>query len=232
MHTGGVNAAYLGIGLVLVLGVAVVVYGWLGDRVITKRRQAMLSQPPDRTIPGLRPGAPSPRYVTAAEALESLGAAAPAELSVSQRTELRRRLDGAPSVAFGHATPAFVTDPPSGLCVLDRPRILVADERIESIRELLGFLESSRSADRAAVVVAPGFGDAVLGTLEVNAARRTLRCDAVLIPDAAQRRVLCSLAGAVPLPRQDLMSGYLPESSIGGCGTWVSGPTQSWLLST
>ena len=90
----------------------------------------------------------------------------------------------------------------------------------------------SRSADRAAVVVAPGFGDAVLGTLEVNAARRTLRCDAVLIPDAAQRRVLCSLAGAVPLPRQDLMSGYLPESSIGGCGTWVSGPTQSWLLST
>lgn len=222
--------AYLGIGAVLVLGVAIVAYGWLGDRAATKRREAKLLQPPDRAIPGLKTEAPAPRYIAGHEALNQSDHHPASELTPTERTQLQSRLDSAPSLPFGHAGTEFATDPPSGLCVLADPRILVADERIESIRELLQFLEKARTDGRSVVIAAPGIGEDVLATLHVNAWQETLSSAAVLISDAGQRRVLSSLVGATPLSRQDLQAGYLPESSLGTCGTWVSSSSQLWLL--
>ncbi|MGV8910866.1 MAG: hypothetical protein ACOH1Y_17980 [Propionicimonas sp.] len=218
---------YLGIGLVLVIGIAVVVYGWLGDRMDTKRRQAALDQPPDRPIPGLSPEASAPSYVTGTAPLQPRTRTV---LSPEARTNLQQRLNRSPSLAYGHAAAEFTTDADSGLCVLAQPWILVANEPVDSIRELLPFLRKASAAGHKVVLVAPAIDDVVLGTLRVNAASGTLDNACVLLPNLDQRRALCSLVGGDPLSRQDLRAGYVPPSAIGTCGTWVSSSERLWIL--
>ena len=231
MHTGDVDIGYLGIGLVLVLGVAVVVYGWLADRTDTRRRQEAMTQPPDRDVPGLSPEARTPTYLTEYEALHKADYHPSTSLTDAERAALQQRLNGAPSLPYGHAAREFTTDETSQLCVLPEPWILVADNDVTTLRELLPFLEKARARDRCVVIVAPSLSRDVLATLQVNAVQQTLSCAAVLIPDAGQRRVLCSLVGAAPLAAADLRAGYVPEASLGTCGVWVSSPGQLWVVS-
>jgi hypothetical protein len=222
-----VDARYLGIGLVLVIGIAVVVYGWLADRIDTKRRREALEQAPDRPIPGLNPDAPAPTYVSSPQALQPRPRTV---LTEEARTSLQQRLNGAPSMAYGHAASEFVTDTNSGLCILELPWILVANEAVDSIREVLPFLQKASAAGHKVVLVAPAIDEAVLGTLRVNAVSGTLANVAVILPGIDQRRQLSSLVGADPLSRQDLRAGYVPPSSIGTCGTWVSSDVRLWIL--
>lgn len=231
MHTGDVDIGYVGIGLVLVLGVAVVVYGWLADRTDTRRRQDAMTQAPDRSVPGLAPEAATPAYLTEYELLHKTPHRPATALTDAERTALQRRLAGAPSLPHGHAAREFTTDEASHLCVLPEPWILVADNDVTTLRELLPFLEKARARDRRVVIVAPSLSRDVLATLQVNAVKHTLSCAAVLLPDAEQRRVLCSLVGAIPLAAADLRAGYVPESSLGTCGVWVSSPGQLWVVS-
>lgn len=231
MHTGDVDTAYLGIGLVLVVGIAVVVYGWLADRTDTRRRQDALTQAPDRDIPGLRADAPAPDYVTGYEALNQVAHHPVTSLTDDERAALRLRLDCSPSLAAGHTSPEFVTDEISGLCVLPQPWILVADHDVTTIRELLPLLERARATDRRLVIVAPALSAEIIDTLRVNAVNHTLSCAAVVLPDADLRRSLCSLVGAVGIPGEDLRAGYIPPSSLGSCGTWVSSSRQLWVVS-
>lgn len=228
MHTGSVDARYLGIGLVLVIGIAVVVYGWLADRLDAKRRQAAMEAAPDRSIPGLNPEASAPAYVTDKEMLTA--GRTKTTLSAEARTSLQQRLAGAPSLHHGHAAAEFATDAESGLCVLESPWILVVNEPVTTIRELLPFLQKASAVGRRVVVVAPAIDQAVLGTLRVNAASGTLGNAAVVLPNVDQRRALCSLVDANPLSQQDLRSGYVPQSSIGSCVTWVSSSERLWIL--
>ena len=239
----------MGIGLVLVIGIAVVVHGWLADRTDTKRRQAALTQAPDRPIPGLATDSSAPNYVTEYEALHRPDQRV--SLTDAERAQLQSRLTSAPSLPHGHASAEFATDPGSGLCVLNEPLILVADAEITTIRELLPFFERTRASDRPTVrgstlrpaqessgraqgtyvLVAPAIAKEVLTTLRVNAVTQTLVGSVVLLPNADQRRVLCSLVGARPRQLDDLRSGYLPDSALGTCGTWVSSTDRLWILS-
>jgi len=230
VHTGRVTFGYLGIGLVLVVGIAVVIYGWLSDRADTKRRQDALTQPPDRPIPGHSPDADAPSYVTEFEALHRTEYHPSTQLTDAERSALQGRLQSAPSLPRGHAAREFATDAASGLCVLAEPWILVADHDLTTVRELLPLLGKARATDRRLVIVAPSIGREVLATLQVNAVQHTLSCAVVLIPDAGQRRALCSLVGAVPIPWEDLRAGYVPTTDLGSCHTWVSSARQLWVL--
>ena len=230
MHTGCVDIGYFGIGLVLVVGIAVVVYGWLADRTDTRRRNEALTQPPDRPIPGLSPDAPGPAYLTEYEVLHRTAYHPAASLTDTERATLKHHLLSAPSFPHGHAATEFTTDEASGLCVLPAPWILVTDHHVTTIRELLPFIEKARAGDHRVVIVAPRLGREVIATMQVNAVQQTLSCDVVLIPDAGQRRALCSLVGAVPVPWEDLRAGYVPEASLGTCATWVSSSDRLWVV--
>jgi chaperonin GroEL (HSP60 family) len=56
-----------GIGAVFVIGLVIIVYGWLSDRMAIRRREAALREAPDRVIPGLEAKLPTPDYVLAEE---------------------------------------------------------------------------------------------------------------------------------------------------------------------
>jgi len=253
---------YLGIGLVLLLGIAVVVYGWLADRVDTDRRQDALVSVPDRAIPGLADDTPVPSYRTEDELLHGPDAHARHSLCSEELAELLGRLGHFPSLPLGHASKDFANahgarsgrgggldkldqpnrggldQPNSGglvhlegdLCVLESPRILVTDAHVTSIRELLDFLARAGRDRVPVVVVAPSMAADVLATLRVNNVQGNVPCAVVLTADATKRAQLASLVGASPVSLDDLRSGYLPASAIGGCDTWVSSLERLWVV--
>ena len=246
MHTGGVNLGYLGIGLELLIGIAVVVYGWLADRVDTRRRQDALTAVPDRSIPGFDGSVASPEYHTEDELLFGAEVRRP-EVPAEAVARALRRLAGSPGMEFGHASDDFanavagrdVLNPPDAidlprsdepLCVLARPRILVCSSEITSIRELIDFLAKAQSDRAPIVIVAPGVASDLLATLRVNSAQGHLACAFVLMPDATKRAQFASLVGATPVGVDDLRAGYLPRSAFGTCGTWVSSRRRLWVL--
>jgi hypothetical protein len=56
-----------GVGAVFVIGLVVIIYGWLSDRMAARRRAEALAKAPDRLIPGLDAALPTPEYVLAEE---------------------------------------------------------------------------------------------------------------------------------------------------------------------
>jgi len=223
VHTGGVNG-YVGIAIVLVVGVAVVAYGWLADRASNRRRAEAMNAPPDRPIPGLNPDAEAPAYVLP----ESLDAKP--VMDADELAALRKRLETATTLPHGHGKGAFATDHASGLAALTNPLILIVDGPLTSVRELLPAAAKATKAGRPLVVVAQSVADDVFHTLEANTLAKKLPAVAINIPDVARRAHLAELVDASPLPPADLKMGWVPDESLGSCGTWVSSPTQLWVL--
>ncbi|PFG17246.1 hypothetical protein ATK74_1809 [Propionicimonas paludicola] len=219
--------AYLGIVAVLVIGVAVVAYGWLSDRTANRHRAAQVSGPPDRPIPGRPDDAAEPTYALEPDLLADRRY--PHALDETARDHLATQLDDAPALPHGWADEAFVTDPATSWSVLEAPIILVTAEPVTTVRELLPALDRARSQDRSLLIAAPRFADEVLATLAVNAVSQQLRLCAITIPPPAAAE-LAEHTGTYPVPRADLQAGYLPPASLGHCARFVAGPKRCWVL--
>lgn len=227
VHTGGVTPAYLGIVAVLVIGVAVVAYGWLSDRTANRHRAAQVSGPPDRPIPGRPDDSAEPIYQLEPDLLAERRY--PHALDDAARDRLANRLDEAPALPHGWADEAFITDPETSWSVLDSPLVLVAAEPVTTMRELLPALNRARDEKAALLIAAPQFADEVLATLAVNAASQRLELCAITIQPQAGAE-LAEHTGTYPVSRADLQAGYLPASAIGHCGRFVAGPKRCWVL--
>lgn len=214
---------WFGIGIVVVLGVAVILYGWLWDRTTNRRRDQALDSPPQRPIPGLAPQAAAPSYVLAKNL------SAHTDPDTEAVAALRARLKTATSLPFGHGRGGFATVGPE-LAALDNPLILVVDGEVTSMRELLPAVEHAHTAGTGLVVVAARLSDEVYQTLEANVLSHALPCDAVVIPAASERSRLAELSGASLVPISDLRMGWLPSESLGRCDTWVSEAKRLWVL--
>lgn len=220
-HTGSVD--WIGIGIVVILGVAVVAYGYLWDRTTNRRRAAAQSAAPDRPIPGLAPDAEPPTYVQPKD-LKPDNRADPAELDA-----LRASLDAAPHLTCGHGPGAFATLGPD-YAVLDDPLIVVIDGEVTAMRELLPAVSAAHTSKQPLVVIAAAMADEVYQTLEANALAHTLAAVAVVARRPADRNGLSALTGATPTPVNDLRMGWLPATSLGHCGRWVSTARELWVL--
>ena len=214
---------WIGIGVVVVLGVAVILYGWLWDRTTNRRRIQALESPPDRPIPGLATDAATPAYVLAKDLTPHTDA------DTAALAALQPRLDAATPLPFGHGRGAFANLGPR-FAVLANPVIMVVDGEITSMRELLPAVEQARVAARPLVVVATRIADEVYHTLEANALAKTLPCAAVTIRAAADRRTFAELVGASIVVPGDIKMGWLPAAWLGSCGTWVSSADSVWLV--
>ena len=215
---------WVGIGIIVVVGIAVIAYGWLSDRTANRRRAEELNAPPDRPIPGLNTTADAPMYVHPDE-LD-----AKPSLPADELSTLRDRLSSATSLPHGHGKGAFASDHASGLAVLTDPLILIVDGDLSSTRDLLPVIAKAVAASRPLVVVAERIAADVYHTLEVNTLAGKLASDAVPITDPGRRAHLAELVDATPISPANLKSGWVPDASLGTCGTWVSSPTQLWLL--
>lgn len=228
-HPVDVEPWTLGLVAVIVVGLAVILYGALSDRAKNRRAAEEMLTPPKRTIPQFSPDAPAPQYLSDLQARRPPVQPMPAELSPVERAALANQLRDPSTVTInaGWLSRDFVTDPGTGQAVLDAPMVLACLDPVESTRELLGVLERASLSGTALVVVAPSFSDEVRGTLEVNHIRQTLRVLAVAVADVAP---VAAATGAQPRDRSDLQSGYVWPEHLGGCGRWVSTSKASYVL--
>lgn len=217
-----------GLVVVLVLGIALVAYGVIGDGVRRRDVDRQLHAPPDRPIPRFTPAEAAPRYLTELQARTRPGDAD--SLSAAERERLRALQDaaGTVQVAAGWASTDFVTDSATGWAVLTDADVLVCADPVTTVRELLPTLEYA-IARRGLVVVAPELHPEVRGTLEVNALQRTLPLLAVLA-DGGTAATVAERCGATPVERRDLMSGAVPGAHLGSVQQWVSDRRRSWLV--
>lgn len=229
MHTWGVDAGIWGIVAVLVIGTAVVAYGWISDRSDDRRRAEAMKRPPEREIPRFRADDIRPEYLSELEAVTRPDHLPATDLDGRDRAKLKDSLSGSPSFTAGWPGREYITDTDTDWCVIGDPAIVICDDGITSMRELLPAVKRARTADRPLVVVAPAFSAEVLATLRANWVQGVFSCLPIQLPDD-RRRALGSLTGARPVSASDLQAGYLPAGNLGACETWVSDEHTSWLL--
>lgn len=233
-NAGRVDPWSVGLVVLVVVGLGVILFGALWDRARNRRRAEEMLAPPQRGIPGFRPDAPSPQYLSELQARRSPTEVATSGLSDAERTTLTRRLeeDGTATIDTGYASADFVTDPSSGWAVLDEPVVLVCADPVASMRELLGVLERMVLSRTPLVVVAPAVAREVQATLEVNRIQQRLSVVVVLARDEDERATVARVCGATPTERGDRQAGYLPPAVLGRCGRWVSTARRSHVLPT
>lgn len=221
---------WLGIGIIVVVGLALVAIGIITDRRKTSRQVEAMTAPPRRDIPGLDPKSAPPAYLGEAQARTRPAHALSTELSTSHRDDVRSAIKQTAPIPAGYPDSSWITDPPTGWAVLDHPLILVCDDPIETMRELLTPIERAKREGHPLVLVAPAFNDEVIDTLRANLVQGTFPGLPLTVVSAAGREVLCQRVQARPVSRDDLRSGYLDPNALGVCQTWIADAHQSWAI--
>ena len=90
----------------------------------------------------------------------------------------------------GYKSPYFVTNNATMSAVLDKPYILIADQRFTTVKDLLPVLEGVSGTGRSLLIIAEDIDNEALATLVVNKMRGTLAVCAVKAPDFGDRRKL------------------------------------------
>jgi len=90
----------------------------------------------------------------------------------------------------GFKSPYFVTNNATMSAVLDKPYILIADQRFTTVKEMLPILEAVSGTGRSLLIIAEDIDNEALATLVVNKMRGTLAVCAVKSPDFGDRRKL------------------------------------------
>jgi chaperonin GroEL len=88
----------------------------------------------------------------------------------------------------GYISPYFVTDPERMEAVLEEPYILLANQKISSVKDLLPVLEKVMQTGKPLAVIAEDVEGEALATLVVNKIRGTFRSSAVKAPGFGDRR--------------------------------------------
>lgn len=101
----------------------------------------------------------------------------------------------------GFLSPHFVTDQDSVECVLDRPLVLIHEEKISSVPKLVPLLEKVAKTKKPLLIIAEDIEGEALATLVVNKLRGILNVCAVKAPGYGDRRTamlqdIAALTGA------------------------------------
>ena len=121
----------------------------------------------------------------------------------------------------GFLSPQFVTSQSSVEAVLDRPLILIHEDKLSSVTKLVPLLEKVAAAKRSLLVIAEDVEGEALATLVVNKLRGVLGVCAVKAPGYGDRRRamledIAILTGAKPVFKDlGIELDRLPLSSLG-----------------
>lgn len=88
----------------------------------------------------------------------------------------------------GYLSPHFVTDQDTMECVLEKPFILIYEDKISNIQKLVPILEKIAKSKRPFLIIAEDIEGDALATLVVNKLRGIVQCCAVKAPGYGDRR--------------------------------------------
>jgi len=104
----------------------------------------------------------------------------------------------------GYLSPHFVTDTENMACELEKPYILVHEEKISNVAKLIPLLEKAAKSGRPLLIIAEDVESEALATLVVNKLKGILQVAAVKAPGYGDRRKamlqdIAVLTGAEPI---------------------------------
>jgi chaperonin GroEL len=104
----------------------------------------------------------------------------------------------------GYLSPHFVTDQDKMVVELEKPLILVHEEKISTVAKLIPLLEKVAQAKKSLLIIAEDIESEVLATLVVNKLKGVLKIAAVKAPGYGDRRKamlqdIAALTGAEPI---------------------------------
>jgi hypothetical protein len=230
-HAERMDPWSIGLIVLIIAGLAAIIFGAFWDRRRNKRRAAEMLAPPARPIPQFHPESPAPHYLSDLQARRRPEDAQLTDLTDADRQAITEQLADPHTVTVdaGYASKDFVTDSSSDWAVLERPAVLVCGDPIDSFRELISILERLILSKTPLVVVAPAIAPDVLATLEVNAIRQTMRLVAVICQEKDLSAVAAACHGMI-IDRSDRQSGYLGPNDLGHCDRWISSARSSHLV--
>jgi len=127
-------------------------------------------------------------------------------ITVEEAKSLETTVDYVEGMQFdrGYLSPHFVTDPDNMVCELEKPYILVYEEKITSVQKLVPLLEAMAKAKQALLIIAEDVEGEALATLVVNKLRGIIKIAAVKAPGYGDRRKamlqdIAILTGAQPI---------------------------------
>ena len=200
------NPPWWGIPVLLVVGAAIILGGWWWDRRRQRAASEGFTTEEDLAAAAPPPGIPEDR----------LG-----ELLASRGPE--------PTFPAGLADRAFLTHPPRGVAAVVDPYVVVTDTDLDDERLVLHLLDAAHTHRRALVLVAPGFGPALLGTLRANHVTGRVTTVPVELADPDLLARAATLCGSTVVPDADLRSGWWPADRRGTCAAWVADLDDSWV---
>ena len=127
-------------------------------------------------------------------------------ITVEEGKSLDTTVDFVEGMQFdrGFISPNFVTNPDNMVCELDRPFVLVYEDKISNVARLVPLLEAVAKTKRPLLVIAEDVEGEALATLVVNKLRGVLQVCAVKAPGYGDRRKemlrdIAILTGAEPI---------------------------------
>ncbi len=88
----------------------------------------------------------------------------------------------------GYLSPHFVTDPENMVCELEKPYILVYEDKISSVAKLIPLLEKVAKSKRPLLIIAEDVESEALATLVINKLKGVLQVATVKAPGYGDRR--------------------------------------------
>jgi chaperonin GroEL len=141
---------------------------------------------------------------TMAEAFGRLGK--DGVITVEDGKGLKTTVDYVEGMQFdrGFLSPHFVTNPDSMTCELEKPLLLVYEDKISNVAKLVPLLEKIAKSKRALLIIAEDIESEALATLVVNKLKGILQCAAVKAPGYGDRRKamledIAIMTGAEPI---------------------------------
>jgi len=125
---------------------------------------------------------------TMADAFENVGK--DGVITVEESKTIETYVDLVEGMQFdrGYLSPNFVTDTDNMTCELEKPLILIHEDKISSAQKLIPLLEKVSKAKRPLLIIAEDIEGEALATLVVNKLRGILQVAAVKAPGYGDRR--------------------------------------------
>ena len=123
-----------------------------------------------------------------AEALKLVGKDGVVEVEAGKTMEITIEHKDGMEFNKGFASPYFVTDTDNVEAVLEKPLILVTDQRLANLKEMLPILEKVGATRRSLVIISDDIEGEALAALVVNKLKGTIKVLAIKAPDFGDRR--------------------------------------------
>ncbi len=111
-------------------------------------------------------------------------------ITVEEGKSLETKVEFVEGMQFdrGYLSPHFATDPENMVCELEKPYILVHEEKISNVAKLVPLLEKTAKSKRPLLIIAEDVESEALATLVVNKLKGILQVAAVKAPGYGDRR--------------------------------------------